>query len=93
MKTFKPLMFALLAGLPLAAMPAMAASDSAGTNSATSATKSPELMNQTDSDKASPTVTYSQSGTAVPGTPSQATPPSAPSKASATSGEGNGGGK
>ncbi len=55
MKTIKPLMFALLAGLPLAAVPALAQ-----TSSSVTTTTTPNTVAQDPANQAVPGTTYSE---------------------------------
>jgi hypothetical protein len=81
MKAFKPLMFAALAGLPLAVLPAMAA-----TTDTTTTTTSPNAEATTNSS------TYSQSSPMItPNTP-QPSRPAANSGGGESGGNGSGGG-
>ena len=78
MQSFKPIMFAVIAGKYLLAVPAMAAGDGTTATSATTTVPAPT--------KAAPL--SMQSNAAVPGTPTQNTPADAPAKASAVGGGG-----
>jgi hypothetical protein len=86
MRPFKPIMFAVVAGMSLLTVPAIAAGDGPGTTGATSATKDVPPPS-------GPAPVAMQSSAPVPGTPTQNTPANAPAKASGVGGEGSGGGK